>query len=140
MHSPAHSPLKEKKYIVRKLVRLLNNLSLATCFGINWNEFAAYWQSPFRAKPTWLNIFKWKWAQERDLPKLFETAFGLSLNTWDVDNFLKNKIQRREDIGIEVSFTGGKKANSQPSLSTLDYIGNIWDFENDQPLQAVEIA
>ena len=95
MHSPTHSPLEEKKYIVTNLVRLLNKLSLATCFGINWNKIAAYWQSPFRAKPTWLNIFKRKWAQEGDLPKLFEMAFALSLDTWDIDNCLNDEIQKK---------------------------------------------
>lgn len=46
-------------------------------------------------KPIWLVLHNWIWAKVSEFSRLLGSAFGLNSKTWDVDQFLINKIFKK---------------------------------------------
>jgi hypothetical protein len=67
--------------------------SIAFGLQINHAKSVAFWIGGEKeSRLIWIEEFRWTWASSEAISKLFDTPFGLSLGSADVDNFLLKKV------------------------------------------------
>lgn len=94
----------EKSY-VDELARLLKVFNEASKMDTIWDKLWFYWFDKYTHKPTWLEGYDWRWAEEGDLSKLLGNSFSLNLNTPQVDQFLYSKITKELDYWSIMKFS-----------------------------------
>jgi hypothetical protein len=89
---------------------LITEYRQITALLINWSKSSAYWFLHCEP-PDWLHTSRGPWAVDGTLSKLLGNPFGLSLQTWDVNQFLYDKIEM-EDVVLDLTpFTLTSKGN-----------------------------
>jgi hypothetical protein len=109
-------------------VDLLNKFLHISRLERNWHKRMAfrYGTSNFRLR--WLEKYKWKLALERDMSKLLDATFGLTLEVKDVDGFLIDRIQKKIKIWSTIHLPIAGRATIVNSVlsSSLCYFIAIW--------------
>lgn len=104
VENPSFMVRGEKSY-VDELARLLKVFNEASKMDTIWDKLWFYWFDKYTHKPTWLEGYDWRWAEEGDLSKLLGNSFSLNLNTPQVDQFLYSKITKELDYWSIMKFS-----------------------------------
>lgn len=112
---------------LRHTILLLKQFGSASGLLINWQKSVGYWFSAL-PRPAWLDNFDLTWAPPGSLSKLLGAPFGITLETTDVDRFLKDKISKklRYWSSQRLSLAGSVTVVNAVLFSTLYYFIAIW--------------
>jgi len=84
--------IKNLSNVVNVLQFLLNISGLE----LNKEKSMTYWsQKQSHKKLAWIEKFKWRWALNNEVSKMFSTPFGICSDGKEVDTFLLEKIHSK---------------------------------------------
>jgi hypothetical protein len=114
---------------VRRAIYILEVFYASSGMVLNWIKSCAYWKlaggSP---RPRWTEFLGILWAEDDEISKLLGTAFGTSLLSGDIDNFLLARINK--SLGYwsttKINATGRRIIVNGVLLSSTYYFTSIW--------------
>jgi hypothetical protein len=121
--------LRAEEQTVVNTVSALDSFNVASGLTLNWTKSCAYWWSFNRGpRPMWTTRFQWQWAREEDVSKLLGTAFGLSLSTGQIDQFLIDRTEQKINLwaNVRLNSTGRAVIANGVLVSATLYFLSIW--------------
>jgi len=112
---------------LRNTISLLDRFERASGLSINWIKSVLYWFSN-KPRPQWTHAFQLTWAPLGSLSKLLGAPFNITLDTEDIDLFLKQKVSKKLSYwsSQRLLLAGRVIVVNSVLLSTLYYFIAIW--------------
>jgi hypothetical protein len=114
---------------VRYLVSTLGIFCVASGLVINWLKSNAYWKcSDLGPRPPWTDRLGLQWVDQHNISNMLGTAFGLSLDSGDMDKFLQTRVDKslQHWTTTKINYTGRRAVVNNILLSSLLYFLSIW--------------